>query len=83
MKAHFDGHVIVPDEPVELPVNTPLEVEVVKANGVSPDVDDPAVIAGKLAAFEEYVQRISRRPKGPGIPDEMLRREHIYGDDGR
>ncbi len=26
--AHFDGKVIVPDEPVELPVGTPLRVQV-------------------------------------------------------
>src|SRR6266700_2995508 len=27
IRAHFDGRVIVPDEPVELPVGEPLEVE--------------------------------------------------------
>jgi hypothetical protein len=27
IRAHFDGKVIVPDEPVDLPVNQPLEVE--------------------------------------------------------
>jgi hypothetical protein len=26
IKAHFDGKVLVPDEPVDLPVNQPLEV---------------------------------------------------------
>ncbi len=28
LKAHFDGKVIVPDEPVELPTNEPLTVHV-------------------------------------------------------
>jgi len=28
IRAHFDGKVIVPDEPVELSPNTPLEVSV-------------------------------------------------------
>lgn len=28
IRAHFDGQVIVPDEPVELPVDQPLELEV-------------------------------------------------------
>lgn len=33
VRAHFDGRVIVPDEPVDLPVNTPLDVEINPANG--------------------------------------------------
>ena len=33
VRAHFDGKVIVPDEPVSLPVNTPLDVEITPANG--------------------------------------------------
>jgi hypothetical protein len=28
LTAHFDGHVIVPDSPVKLPVNQPLRVSV-------------------------------------------------------
>jgi len=36
LRAHFDGKVIVPDEPVDLPVDAPLEVEVRTSNGVSP-----------------------------------------------
>jgi hypothetical protein len=28
IKAHFDGKVLAPDEPANLPVNCPLEVEV-------------------------------------------------------
>jgi len=27
IKAHYDGTTIVPDEPVDLPVNEPLELE--------------------------------------------------------
>ena len=38
VRAHFDGKVIVPDEPVSLPVNTPLDVEITPANG-SPATD--------------------------------------------
>jgi hypothetical protein len=29
LTAHFDGHVIVPDTPVSLPVNQPLRVSVI------------------------------------------------------
>ncbi len=80
MKAHFDGLVIVPDEPVNLPLNAKLEVDVRQVNGDSHDLDDPKVIADKLAAFDRFVERIRRRPIGPGIPDELLRREHLYED---
>jgi len=33
LRAHFDGKVIVPDEPVSLPIDTPLDVEITPANG--------------------------------------------------
>jgi hypothetical protein len=33
LRAHFDGRVLVPDEPVDLPVNQPLEVEVTPCAG--------------------------------------------------
>ena len=31
IKAHFDGKVLVPDEPLELPANTPLVIEIKEA----------------------------------------------------
>ena len=37
IKAHYDGHVIVPEEPVDLPANTPVRVLV-------PEADDDAVV---------------------------------------
>jgi hypothetical protein len=33
VRAHFDGRVIVPDEPVDLPVDIPLDLEIKSANG--------------------------------------------------
>jgi hypothetical protein len=33
LKAHYDGKVLVPDEPVDLPLNCPLDVEVRIATG--------------------------------------------------
>lgn len=87
LRAHFDGTVIVLDEPANLPVDAPLEVEVKTANGVSPEVaaameaaKDPADTVRRLAALKRFVDR---GVKGTNIPDEMLRREHMYGDDGR
>ena len=54
IRAHFNGTVIVPDEPVDLPVDAALELEVKRTNGFSPEVAaameaarDPADTAGR------------------------------------
>ena len=85
--AHFNGTVIVPDEPLDLPVDAALGLEVKRTNGFSPEVAaameaarDPADTAGRLAALSEFV---AHAVEGADIPDEMLRREHLYGDRGR
>jgi hypothetical protein len=45
---HFDGHAITPDEPVEIPVNTPLRVTIEPVeNSGSHTVEWPRLI--KLA----------------------------------
>lgn len=87
IRAHFDGTVIVPDEPVDLPVNESLELEIKRRGGVSPEVaaaaeaaKDPAEIARRLKALEELV---ALGVDGTDIPLEMLRREHMYDDRGR
>ena len=87
IRAHFNGTVIVPDEPVDLPADTALELEVKRTNGFSPEVAaameaarDSADTAGGLAALSEFV---AHAVKGANIPDEMLRREQMYGDSGR
>ena len=87
IRAHFNGTVIVPDEPVDLPADTALELEVKRTNGLSPEVAaameavrDPADMVRRLAALSEFV---THGVVGADIPDEMLRREHIYGDSGR
>ena len=78
---------MVPDEPVHLPVDTALELEVKRTDGVSPEVAtameaarDPADTARRLAALREFV---AHGVRGADIPDEMLRRENMYGDNGR
>jgi hypothetical protein len=74
IRAHFDGKVIVPDEPVDLPVDQPLEVELkpVPAEGES---------AHNALSIEERLRRLraaSGRLSGPSIPAEALRRENLY-----
>ena len=87
IRAHFNGTVLVPDEPVHLPVDTALELEVKRANGLSPEVaaameaaKDPADTARRLAALRQFV---AHGVQGASIPDEMLRRENMYGENGR
>jgi hypothetical protein len=88
--AHFDGKVIVPDGPVDLPLGASLELEVKHTHGISPEVraameaaQNSANIARRLAAFDQFILRIGARPTGRGIASEALRREQLYGDAGR
>ncbi len=74
IRAHFDGKVIVPDEPVDLPVNQPLEFDLRQAPKTLPW--DPEKAKDALRWFEEHA--IS----GLQISDEALRRENMYEDRG-
>ena len=47
--AHFDGKVIVPDEPVQLPVGQPLRVHLELADTASPRFADLLRFAADLA----------------------------------
>ena len=46
IKAHYDGRVVVPEEPVNLPANTPVRVLV-------PETDDSADIAREFSKLSE------------------------------
>jgi hypothetical protein len=66
IRAHYDGKVIVPDEPVDLPVNEPLEF-------------DYRPVERRQADAEAAWQRMISQPVfGLNIPDEALRRESLY-----
>ena len=54
MKGHFDGKVIVPDEPVSLPVNQPLIVRVEPVYGAAVP---HGVVGGSLLRFAGSVER--------------------------
>lgn len=71
LRAHFDGKVIVPDEPVELPVGQPLsvEVQVAASNGSSLSGEEWHAALDRLVAVAI---------PGLNIPDEALRRENLY-----
>ena len=78
LKAHFDGKVLVPDEPVDLPVNCALEVRVQAVSRAEPpppvntDADRP--LAALLDILKEY-------PENPDWPkDGAAQHDHyLYG----
>ena len=72
LKAHFDGKFLVPDEPVDLPVNEPLQVVVSAEDRKA----RPSDIEERLRALEAATGTIS----APPIPLEALRRENLYDD---
>lgn len=73
IKAHFDGKTIVPDEPVDLPINEPLEFELKQS---------PEELAWDPEKAKAAIKRIVSRAKPVGIPLEALRRENMYEDRG-
>jgi hypothetical protein len=73
IRAHFDGRVIVPDEPLDLPVDQALRVDLTP---ISPETEALAVEERRAA-----LRRVaSRKIHGLSIPDEALRREHLYDE---
>jgi hypothetical protein len=70
-KAHFDGKVIVPDEPVDLPVDQPLSIEAQPIPKLYADLSEEEW----HAALDQLV---ARAIPGLDISDESLRRENLY-----
>ena len=73
IRAHFDGRVIVPDEPLDLPVDQLLRVDVTPIARETEEVS----IEERRAALQRVV---SRKIHGLSIPDETLRREYLYDE---
>jgi len=74
LKAHFDGKVLIPDEPVNLPVNCALEVSVQRApvkKNVSPDAKP----------LMKLVKALEELPPNPDWPsDGAAQHDHyLYG----
>jgi hypothetical protein len=72
VRAHFDGKVIVPDEPVELPLNQPLTLQ------ISVTQVRQATEAELDAAFERL---LAMRVPNANIPDQALASESLYADE--
>ena len=71
IRMRFDGKVLVPEGPVDLPVDEPLDFEYVPP--------EPKWDPEKAKAA---IRRIVSRAKPVGIPLEALRRENMYEDQG-
>ena len=71
IRMHFDGKVFIPEEPVDVPVNEPIEAEL-------RTVDTRAERRQRARkAWEEFV---ANPIQGLSISDESLRRENLYED---
>lgn len=78
LKAHFDGKVLVPDEPVNLPVNCALEVHVRPAVETSAAAKNSET--GKTP-LEGLAELLSQYPSNPNAPtDGAAQHDHyLYG----
>lgn len=56
LRAHFDGRVLIPDEPVDLPVGCALEIQVralTSAQATKPPLQELADVVGTLPQSDE------------------------------
>ena len=73
--AHFDGKVIVPDEPVELPTDCPLEIRIEAATAHTQR-------AGSLSRLAERARQIPANPDAPA--DAAAQHDHyLHGQPKR
>ena len=74
LKAHFDGKVLIPDEPVELPVGCALEVHVRPLKERTPPATEGKALLKLLKTLEEL-------PDEPNAPaDGAAQHDHyLYG----
>jgi hypothetical protein len=71
LRAHFDGRVIVPDEPMDLPEGSILEVQINSVRRPAP----------KRAPLAELAEMIDKLPAPEGTPtDGAAQHDHyLYG----
>jgi len=76
LKAHFDGKVLVPDEPVDLPVDCALEVRVQPL-----PVNKPASVSAGEKPLLKLVKALDDLPANPDWPsDGAAQHDHyLYG----
>jgi len=79
IRAHFDGRVFVPDEPVDLPKDAPLELDVRPALEAPPTLADLTTIAtdfpvnpdaprDRAAQHDHYLYGVPKEPENEFHP---------------
>ena len=76
IRAHFDGKVLVLDEPADLPTGTPLEIEVRLRS--DPQAPRQQSERGILADLADWAETLPIDPNSPG--DAAAQHDHyLYG----
>ena len=71
VKAHFEGKVLVPDEPVKLPVNCALELHIQPVPGI-PAAGNGKPLLKLLKALEELPTNLEWSAEGAAQHDHYL-----------
>ncbi|HXP62155.1 MAG TPA: hypothetical protein VN829_16780 [Dongiaceae bacterium] len=72
LTAHFDGRVLIPDEPVKLPMNCPLEVRVQPLQNRVPPPAENRPLMRLLKSLEEVPGNPDWPPDGAAQHDHYL-----------
>ena len=74
MKVHYDGHALVPEKPLNVPVGSTLEVEITSTPSLDPT---PTLVRHPL----EELARLFEQPPGVNLPtDASINHDHyLYG----
>ena len=77
LKAHYDGRVLVPDEPVDLPMDCALELHVQPVKSAKP----PVTLAPGERPLMKLVKALEALPDNPDWPpDGAAQHDHyLYG----
>ncbi|MFN0134545.1 MAG: hypothetical protein ACKVS9_00335 [Phycisphaerae bacterium] len=76
IRARYDGKTIVPDEPLDLPADTALDVEVYPAAIPVDAPASPEVIAARLEALKSLCGWVSVG----SLPERMSRSDNCYDE---
>jgi len=78
LKAHFDGKVLVPDEPVDLPVDRDLEIQVNLLETTPAEQTKSEPRAKPLEELAHALEQAAPNPEWP--PDGAAQHDHyLYG----
>jgi len=78
LRAHFDGKVLVPDEPVDLPLNRELEIHVDVVEGGVPAEQEPQ---NDTRPLENLLRALEQATPNPDWPEDgAAQHDHyLYG----